>query len=157
MPPQGGGDFTIRVPTEKDVPTVSVRIEFPSALRVSRLKSKPGWVASVERDSAGVIIGATWSGGEIGPLEYDEFIFSGRTRETAGDLVFKAYQTYQGGEVVSWAGEVEGRPSPKVSIVAAPGGLAAIGLDRWMSGSAIALGLLSLTMLLRNGSEIRKR
>jgi uncharacterized protein YcnI len=154
--PAGGGDFTIRVPTEKPVPTVKLRVEFPQTLRVSRLKAKPGWTAEIEKDSAGVITAATWSGGKIAAFEYDEFMFSGRTRETAGELVFKAYQTYEGGEVVPWSGEVENRPAPRVVIEAPPSGLAAVGADRWMSGSALLLGLVALTMIMRNGNG-RKR
>jgi uncharacterized protein YcnI len=150
--PGGGGDFTIRVPTEKPVPTVKVRVEFPTALRVSRLKAKPGWTAAVEKDTAGVITVATWSGGKIAAFEYDEFGFSGRTRDSSGVLTFKAYQTYEGGEVVPWSGEVQNKPAPKVTIQADPSGLAAIPADRWMSGAALLLGLAAVTMTMRNGN-----
>ncbi len=111
VPANTFASFTVRVPTEKDEPTVKLRVEFPAQLIVSRFQPKPGWNRDVEKDASGRIVAATWSGGEIGADEYEEFTFLGRTPKEPGRLAFKAYQTYGGGETVAWAGE-EGSEAP---------------------------------------------
>ena len=126
-PPQVGtstlATFTVRVPTEKDVPTVRLRIEFPSSLIVARFQPAPGWKRAVEKDSAGRIIAATWSGGQIASDEYEDFAFLARTPKDPGKLTFKAYQTYQDGETVAWVGpENADSPAPVVEVTAAGAG-----------------------------------
>lgn len=114
--------FTIRVPVEKEEATVKLRVEFPAGLTVSRFQSKPGWKREVERDSQQRIIAATWSGSEIAPGEYEDFIFTARTPKEAGKLAFKAYQTYKGGETVNWTdGEGSQRPAAIVEVSPASG------------------------------------
>lgn len=109
--------FTVRVPNEKDEPTIAVRVVFPENLTVSRFQPKAGWQREVERDSAGRITGVTWSGGSIGADEYEDFTFVGRTPGEAGVLMFKAYQTYQGGETVAWENpEGQDNPAPFVTV-----------------------------------------
>jgi uncharacterized protein YcnI len=111
VPPDSNQTFTVRVPTEKEEATVKVRVEFPAGLTVSRFQPKPGWTREVERDSQQRITAVTWSGGQVGPGEYDEFAFIGRTPKEGAALSFKAYQTYQGGETVEWVG-AEGTERP---------------------------------------------
>ena len=109
--------FTVRVPGEKDLPTVSVRVEFPTGMIVSRFQPKPGWERAVEKDTAGRIVAATWSGGRISADEYEEFTFLARTPSEPGPLTFRAFQTYEGGEVVAWAGGAEdAEPAPVVEV-----------------------------------------
>ncbi len=122
-PPQIGtntlASFAVRVPTEKDVPTVKLHIEFPASLIVSRFQPKPSWKREVEKDAAGRIIGATWSGGQIAPDEYEDFVFLARTPNEPGKLTFKAYQTYQDGETVAWVDAENGEsPAPVVEVTA---------------------------------------
>lgn len=120
VPPDTSQVFTVRVPNEKAEPTVKVRVEFPTALAVSRFQPKPGWTYELEKDSTGKVVGITWSGGKIGPNEYDEFAFIARTPKEAGTLAFKAYQTYQSGETAEWAGPSGSeRPAPFVEVKAA--------------------------------------
>src|SRR6185295_14447536 len=57
--------FTVRVPSEKDVPTIQIRLAFPPGIEVLRFKPKEGWKYEIERDAAGAITGVTWSGGKI--------------------------------------------------------------------------------------------
>ncbi len=113
--------FTVRVPTEKDEPTVKVRVEFPAGLTVSRFQPKPGWTRTMDKDASGRIVAVTWSGGRIEPAEFEDFIFQGRTPEAAGKLAFRAFQTYLGGETAEWV-EAEGaaRPAAIVEVKAAP-------------------------------------
>jgi uncharacterized protein YcnI len=109
--------FTVRVPSEREVPTVGVRIEFPPELTVSRFQPKPGWKRTVEKDQAGRIVAAGWQGGTIGSDEYEEFVFLGRTPPTATRLVFRTFQTYQDDETVGWTGaEDSDNPAPVVVV-----------------------------------------
>ncbi|HEY0736346.1 MAG TPA: DUF1775 domain-containing protein [Herpetosiphonaceae bacterium] len=114
--------FNIRVPNERDVPTVELRVVFPENLTVSRFQPKAGWQREVERDSAGRITAVVWSGGQIGSDEYEDFTFVGRTPSEPGVLTFKAYQTYQGGETVGWENpEGQDNPAPFVTVGQAAG------------------------------------
>ena len=118
-PPGTSQTFTVRVPTERDVPTVRVRMEFPNGMTVSRFQPKPGWQREIERDTSGRITGVVWSGGKIEPAEYEDFFFIARTPQETGKLAFKAYQTYEGGETVEWVNDAEPRPAPAMTIRAA--------------------------------------
>ena len=107
--------FVVRVPTERDVPTIKITVELPPLAFVS-FEPEEGWkrtVEMVELDDPIEVFGeevteavgsVTWTGGEIGPGEFDEFGFSARMPDGEETLEFKADQTYKGGEVVSWAG-----------------------------------------------------
>lgn len=109
--------FTVDVPTEKTVPTITIRIEIPAGLRVARFQPKPGWTRTAEKDASGLIVAVTWTGGSIAPDEYEQFVFLARTPKETGPLVFKAFQTYEGGEVVGWTGaELDNFPAAVVQV-----------------------------------------
>ncbi len=112
--------FTVRVPTEKDSPTLSVRLELPASFKGVRFQPKPGWKYEVERDAAGAIVGVTWSGGRIARDEYEEFHFVARTPDEPTTLTLPAHQKYEDGETVDWV-EAEGakRPAARVQITPA--------------------------------------
>lgn len=152
---KGGGDFVIKVPTEKAVPTIKVRVEFPAGFRVSRFKAKPGWTATVERDTAKVISAVTWSGGKIGPDEYDEFVVSARVSVDGGEVLpIKAFQTYEDGEVVEWTDTTDPKakhPAPKITVTEVPSGFATAARANWLGGTALLLALVALTLAMRNG------
>lgn len=121
VPPESNQTFTVRVPNEKDEPTVKVRVEIPAGLIVSRFQPKSGWTREVERDAQQRITGVTWSGGQIGAGEYEDFTFLARTPKETGTLTFKNYQTYQSGETVEWVNaEGQDRPAAFVSVGAVP-------------------------------------
>jgi uncharacterized protein YcnI len=147
------GEFAVRVPTEKPVPTIKIRVEFPPGLRVARLKAKPGWTAALERDSAKIITGVTWTGGKIGPDEYEDFYFSGNVTAAAGDtLMVRAWQTYEGGEIVEWTDTVDpraARPAARVVVTGQPSGLAAMPVGTWLGGTALLLAFIALTLAMR--------
>jgi uncharacterized protein YcnI len=109
--------FTVDVPTEKTVPTIAIRLEIPAGLRVARFQPKPGWTRTTEKDASGLIVAVTWTGGSIAPDEYEQFVFLARTPKETGPLVFKAFQTYEGGEVVGWTGaELDNFPAAVVQV-----------------------------------------
>src|SRR6185369_4170257 len=145
---KGYSDFIVRVPTEKPVSTVGLRLEFPKGLTVTRVRSKNGWTSQVQRDTSKAITSVAWTGGKIGPDEYDEFAFSARIAAAAGDtLAVKAYQTYDGGEVVEWTDTVDPkakRPAPKITIAPVPSKFATATQGNWLGGVALVFGLVAL-------------
>ena len=91
--------FALRVPTEEDVPTVKVSIQLPAELEEVGFQPKEGWT----RTQNGRVV--TWSGGQIGVGEFDEFGLSIHVPNTPGEtLTFPATQTYANGKVVRWIG-----------------------------------------------------
>lgn len=115
--------YTLRVPNEQPVPTVKIRLEFPPEVTVSRFEQKPGWTREVEKDQSGKIVAVTWSGGQVQAEEFEDFAFVARNPREVGTITFKAYQTYQGGETVAWAGpEGSDRPGSFTKITAAAAG-----------------------------------
>lgn len=110
--------FVVRVPTERDVPTIEITVDLPPLAFVS-FEPKDGWTRSEEmvelddpieafgQEITETVGSVTWTGGTIGPGEFDEFGFSARMPEEETSLEFKATQTYRGGEVVEWVGAAD--------------------------------------------------
>jgi uncharacterized protein YcnI len=107
--------FALRVPTEENVPTVKVSVQLPKGLDEVSFQPKPGW----KRTQSGRVV--TWSGGQIGVGEFDEFGLSVHLPNTPGKvLVFPATQTYANGKVVHWIGALTSdEPAPNVMLEAA--------------------------------------
>ena len=139
--------YTLRVPSERDVPTISVRVEFPPAATVSRFAPSPGWQRQVDRDSAGRITAVSWSGGQIAADEIGLFQFTARNASTPGAIAWKAYQTYADGSVVEWTGP-EGSPTPaSVTQLTAPP------MSPSAATQAIAVGHVIAAIALLDASE----
>lgn len=88
--------FTVGVPVEKDIPTVSVKVLLPAGLESVTPYVKNGWKIS----ATGTEI--VWTGGSIPAGQRDDFQFSAKTPAKEGHLIWKAYQTYSDGSVVAW-------------------------------------------------------
>jgi uncharacterized protein YcnI len=148
--------FTVRVPSERPEATVKVRLEFPEGLGAPRFLPKAGWTYEVEKDASGKVTAVTWSGGEIGPQEFDEFVFIARTPEQAGTLTFHAHQTYKSGTVVKWVGPSGGpepaavvevmATAPEATPPAAPETSPGTPGSEWMGGVALAVSLVALAL-----------
>jgi uncharacterized protein YcnI len=112
--------YTVRVPTEKEMPTVKVRVELPAGTTFSGVMPVPGWTYATEKDSAGKVIAVLWTGGEIKAGEFMEFGVNARNPKDAGTATWKAYQTYSDGSVVEWTGAAgSDKPAPTVTLSAA--------------------------------------
>jgi len=113
--------FALRVPTEKEVPTVKVQVQLPDGFDISRVQPLPGWTYQFDKDAAGKVKAITWSGGEIKPTEFQEYVFQGKTPKDPGKYAFRAIQTYGDGSVVEWTGPSDAKtPASQVEITAAP-------------------------------------
>lgn len=114
--------FAVRVPTEKDSPTVQVEVLIPEDVNITRFEPKPDWTYELERDDTGKIVKVIWTatGPGLGPTEFGEFYMQGRVADDATELVWNAYQTYEDGEVVGWTGPPGSDKPASVTKVAAP-------------------------------------
>lgn len=164
--------YTVRVPNEKDIPTVKVRVELPPGSTFSAVLPMPGWKLDTEKDASGKVSALVWSGGQIAKGEFLEFGASVRNPKEAGDVAWKAFQTYSDGSVVAWVGAPgSDQPAPVVTLAPAaadPGAPAAQpqpsqpaqapataapqpGAARtgtWLGGAALAVSVAALLVAL---------
>lgn len=156
-------EFTVRVPTERELPTTGVRIEIPDQVTVySFAEPPPGWTMRLVRGDDGRFRSVVYRGGSIGLSRYADFRMLG-TPFGSGTAVWKARQTYADGRVKPWiaAPEAQGEstpetgpsdPGPAASVeIVAPGALAGAGAapaaaDEDESGAAIWLGVIAIAI-----------
>ncbi|MGI5165840.1 YcnI family protein [Spirillospora sp. CA-253888] len=184
---QGGySKVAFRVPNERDdAGTTRLRVDLPMDHPVASVSVRPlpGWKVKVEKAKLAKPIKAhggelteavsriTWSGGTIAPGQFQEFEVSMGALPTDTDrMMFKAEQTYAGGEVVKWdqdpgtgQGEEPEHPAPVLKLVpkggagAQPAGLTASakpvaassaeaddGTARLLGGVGIAVGVIGI-------------
>jgi uncharacterized protein YcnI len=111
--------FDFLIPNEMKVPTVKVSIQLPAGLEEVTFQPKAGWKRSVKEAQGRTVV--TWSGGQIGPEEFDVFALSAEVPDTPGkDLAFPTLQTYANGNVVRWIEAPSSElPAPRVALEAA--------------------------------------
>ena len=143
---QGGYPaFAFRVPSEKDVPTVKLRVKFPDdhPFAAARVKPVPGWTADIKTKTLTTPIKTDdgemkeavdtieWTGGSIAPDEFQEFeVALGPMPTDTTSLTFPAIQTYADGSEVAWidppgSSDEAAHPAPTLTLTAA----AATGTD----------------------------
>lgn len=111
-------EFTMRVPTERELPTVAVRVDFPKEVTVYAFAPPPaGWTMKQRIAPDGSLAGVTYSGGRIPVSGYLDFTFLGTPFET-GETAWKTYQTYADGKVKPWTAEPE--PPDAISAESGP-------------------------------------
>jgi uncharacterized protein YcnI len=77
----------------------------------------PGWKHTFE-EAGGVVRAVTFSGGEISPREFQQFLVQAQAPEEPGKYPWKAIQTYKDGSVVEWVGSPDSEePASVVEVV----------------------------------------
>ncbi len=109
--------YSMRVPTERQSPTVRLEIEFPVAVSVISLEASPGWRIDQKKDTQGRITGAVWSGGSIPFAEYRDFYFEARNPAMEMKLEWKVIQIYEDGTRSEWTGPESSRAPGPVTMV----------------------------------------
>ncbi len=159
MPAGEAVEFIVRVPTERDLPTTRVRVDFPPQVTVfSFADPPPGWRVTPLRRPDGRFRGVVYSGGSIPVARYADFRMLGTPFEE-GTAIWSSFQTYADGQVKPWTGPPEqpgaesaesgpGDPGPAAAVEitaarAAPATAAAAGDDDG-SGTAIWLGVIAI-------------
>lgn len=93
--------FTTSVPNEKEIPVTGLRLVIPETVESVTPTVKPGWEIEITKKDDKVTE-ISWTGGSIPAEQRDEFTFSAHLPAKAGDITWKAYQTYQDGSIVAW-------------------------------------------------------
>lgn len=141
--------YVLRVPNEKGVATTRIEIRFPSAIRVVSFADVAGWQLKPITDAAGRITGAVWTG-TLPPQRFIELPFVAVNPKSAATLTWPAFQTYADGDRVEWTGpEDDKHPASSTTIGAAATGPSGGVATFVMSVAGLALGMLSLGLVLR--------
>jgi periplasmic copper chaperone A len=126
----------IRVPNEQDkASTTKVDVKLPDGFVDVSYAPVPGWRVKVTKEKLAQPIKTedgevteqvtrmTWSGGKIGPGQFQDFPISVQIPGNAGDvLTFKVVQTYDNGDLTRWIGPPDAdEPAPQVKVTAAEG------------------------------------
>jgi uncharacterized protein YcnI len=127
----------VRVPNEQDdASTNKVSVQFPDGFAEVSFQPVAGWRVAVKRTKLAKPITTdegdklteqvsqvTWSGGKIGPGEFQDFPVSLQMPAKPQTLTFKTTQTYDNGDVTRWIGPPDGEePAPQVKVAAAAAG-----------------------------------
>jgi uncharacterized protein YcnI len=138
--------YVLRVPNERDVPTLRVEIRFPTGLRVVSFGDVPGWRLEVLRDTAQNITGAVWTG--VLPKErFIEFPFVAVNPKDSTSLSWPTYQTYEGGERVEWTSPDTASKTPASSTLIANTMQPPLKVSRTSLYISIIAALFALTAL----------
>ena len=109
--------LTVSVPTEKEIPTIEIRVEVPEGFLLSGVQPVPGWEHAFEEDR-GVVTAVAFSGGEIRSREFQQFLVQAQAPEEPGEYPWKATQTYEDGSTVEWTGAPDSEePASVVEVV----------------------------------------
>jgi uncharacterized protein YcnI len=143
--------YVLRVPNERDVPTLRVELHFPTGLRVVSFADVPGWKLQVLTDSAQRITGAVWTG--VLPKErFAEFPFVAVNPKDSTSLAWPTYQTYANGERVEWTSPDTAAKTPVSTTRIADAAVVPIKVSRtslYISIVALAFALTALGVALR--------
>src|SRR5688572_19058045 len=88
--------YVLRVPNERDFPTVRVMITFPSGVRVISFDEVPGWTLETTGSGEGGYTAATWAG-TLPAARFIEFDFIGVNPGEPVTLKWDVIQTYADG------------------------------------------------------------
>lgn len=106
--------FNLSVPVEREVATTALRLLIPEGLEHISPTVKPGWKIDIkhgestvgetggEHSGHGPVLELSWTGGSIPAGQRDDFTFSAKVPSKPTTILWKAYQTYADGTVVSW-------------------------------------------------------
>jgi uncharacterized protein YcnI len=97
--------FNVSVPNERDTPVTNIKLDIPSGVSEVTPTEKDGW--SIQTTTSGTgdneeVTSITWTGSQIPVGQREDFSFGAQVPGTAGQLDWKAYQTYGDGTIVHW-------------------------------------------------------
>jgi uncharacterized protein YcnI len=146
--------YVLRVPNERDFPTVAVAITFPSGVRVISFDEVPGWTLQATPKGEGEYAVAVWTG-VLPAGRFVEFGFIGVNPSEPTTLKWDVVQTYEDGTEVSWTGPLESSTPASVTAVVAPATDVEElttpdgSLGTMLGAAALVVALLSLGLALR--------
>jgi uncharacterized protein YcnI len=137
--------YVLRVPNEREVPTLRVELTFPDGIRVVSFGEVQGWTLEVVSDEAGRVERAIWTG-ELPAMRFVEFPFVAVNPREEAPLVWPAVQLYEGGERVEWTGPESSETPASVTLMVEKDDM---DLSWWLAAAALIVALGSLGVALR--------
>jgi uncharacterized protein YcnI len=108
--------YSMRVPTEGKVTTVSVELEVPDGVTIVSVEAQTGTRYETKR-SGDRITSITWTT-DIKPGESRQFAFKATNPKQGSEITWKAHQRYEDGTSADWIGPVgDPRPAPVTKLV----------------------------------------
>jgi uncharacterized protein YcnI len=113
--------YTVRVPNEVTVSSMSVELEIPAGMHVMQVATGDGFTFDVKKDG-NRIVSITWKK-EIKPKEFSLFTFTAHNPQP-GAMQWKAHQTFADGSMIHWIGERGTKQPASVTTIVPKGGAA---------------------------------
>jgi uncharacterized protein YcnI len=110
--------FEVIVPGERDAKTVEVTLQIPKDVLPFSFNDPPGWERENREASDGSLEAIVWRG-EQAEDGFSRFAFLASTPEQEGDIVWKALQRYDDGEIARWIGAPDSENPAAVTKVSA--------------------------------------
>jgi ketosteroid isomerase-like protein len=139
--------YTVRVPTEGQVSTLSVYLEVPDGVTVMDVPHREGATHEVKKDG-NRIGGITWTK-EIPPKLRAEFVFKARNPAAPGQITWKVQQRFADGKATDWTPGTKLIDTPVMSpdgSQSQPGG-DATAIETWLKGYDAAFNAKDLEKL----------
>lgn len=111
--------YSIKIPSEKDLPTIKVALKAPEGFDFKQYRPVPDWKVALTKDETGRITTVSWSAEKhgIGPGEFQKFEFIGKNPDSEANLAWDAFQYYSDGSIVEWTGEVGSDKPHSITII----------------------------------------
>ncbi|GIP50682.1 hypothetical protein D3C76_228300 [compost metagenome] len=114
--------YSLKVPVEKDIPTVKVALKIPEGVAFKQYRPVPEWSVDLTKAEDGTVTAVTWTaeGNGISAGEFQQFEFVAQNPSENAELAWDAFQYYSDGSVVEWTGaEGDDRPHSLTVVSAA--------------------------------------
>ncbi|GGG04537.1 YcnI family copper-binding membrane protein [Paenibacillus aceti] len=111
--------YSIKIPSEKDLPTTKVALKVPEGFDFKQYRPVPDWEVELTKDEAGRITTVSWSAEKdgIGPGEFQKFEFVGKNPDREANLAWDAFQYYSDGSIVEWTGEADSDKPHSITVI----------------------------------------
>lgn len=117
--------YTMRVPTEKAIPTVRIELDVPAGVELSAADDVSGWKIELKKNPAGKVVGVVWSGSSIAPRQVGQFTFTAQNPQEETTIAWKVVQVYEDGTRSEWTGPHGSRTPASVTMIKAGAATAA--------------------------------
>ncbi|MEH7613766.1 YcnI family copper-binding membrane protein [Gottfriedia acidiceleris] len=99
--------YTMKVPSEKEIPTTKVTLKIPSKFEFVSYQPVSGWKFTETKDANGVVTSVTWSAENDGIQagQFQQFVFMAKNPDAEVNGAWDAYQYYKDGSIVEWTGD----------------------------------------------------
>lgn len=111
--PNAWETYTLKVPVEKNIPTIKVALKIPKEVVFKQYQPVPDWKVATEKDSSGKVTTVTWTTDKDGIQagQYQRFSFVAQNADQNTEAAWNAFQYYSDGSIVEWTGD-EGSNNP---------------------------------------------